>query len=110
MSTLTACAIDRIKSNLGFPWRASSTRDRFKFGGSDTVVTGIATTMFDLYDAIRHAADTGCNMLIPHEDTYWNDADDLRIRQGPQLQSEGGLHAGAQSSETLSHPRSHGCA
>ena len=52
MSTLTAGeVVDRIKANLGFPWRASSTRDRFKFGGPETVVTGIATTMFDSYDA-----------------------------------------------------------
>jgi putative NIF3 family GTP cyclohydrolase 1 type 2 len=80
MSTLTAGeVVDRIKANLGFPWRATSTRDRFKFGGPDTPVTGIATTMFDSYDAIRHAVDAGCNMMIPHEDTYWNDADDLSL-------------------------------
>jgi putative NIF3 family GTP cyclohydrolase 1 type 2 len=80
MSALTAGeVVDRIKANLGFPWRASSRRDTFKFGGPDTVVTGIATTMFDSYDAIRHAVDAGCNMMIPHEDTYWNDADDLSL-------------------------------
>ena len=80
MSTLTAGeVVERIKANLGFPWRATSRRDTFKFGGPDTVVTGIATTMFCSYDAIRHAVEAGCNMMIPHEDTYWNDADDLSL-------------------------------
>ena len=76
MSTLTAGQIiDRIKANLGFPWRAATYRDTFKFGGPETVVTGVATTMFCSFDAIRRAAAAGCNMLIPHEDIYWSDAD-----------------------------------
>jgi putative NIF3 family GTP cyclohydrolase 1 type 2 len=83
MSTLTAGeVVARIKANLGFPWRESTYRDTFKFGGPDTVVTGIATTMFDSYDAIRRAAEAGLNMMIPHEDTYWNDRDDVSIVSG----------------------------
>src|SRR4051812_35700600 len=83
MSTLTAGeVVDRIKKNLGFPWRESTRRDTFKFGGPETVVTGIATTMFCSYDAIRRAAAAGCNMIIPHEDTYWNDADDQKLVSG----------------------------
>ena len=80
MSTLTAGEIvARIKANLGVPWRTTTYRDTFKFGGPDTVVKGIATTMFCSYDVIRRAADAGCNMIIPHEDTYWNDHDDVSI-------------------------------
>jgi len=76
MSTLTAGeAVARIKTNLGFPWRTTTYRDTFKFGGPDTVVKGIATTMFCSYDMIRRAVEQGCNMIIPHEDTYWNDPD-----------------------------------
>jgi len=83
MSTLTAGeVVARIKSNLGFPWRTQTFRDTFKFGGPDTVVKGIATTMFCSYDAIRHAVEAGCNMMIPHEDTYWNDRDDVSIVSG----------------------------
>jgi putative NIF3 family GTP cyclohydrolase 1 type 2 len=83
MSTLTAGEIvARIKSNLGFPWRDATYRDTFKFGGPDTVVKGIATTMFCSYDAIRRAHLAGCNMLIPHEDTYWNDRDDVSAVSG----------------------------
>lgn len=83
MSTLTAGeVVARIKANLGFPWRAATYRDTFKFGGPDTVVKGIATTMFCSYDAIRRAVEAGCNMIVPHEDTYWNDRDDVTIVSG----------------------------
>jgi len=71
--------VARIKSHLGFPWRETTYRDTFKFGGADTVVKGIATTMFCSYDTIRRAAAAGCNMIVPHEDTYWNDHDDISI-------------------------------
>lgn len=80
MSELTAGeVVTRIKTNLGFPWRETTYRDTFKFGGPDTAVKGIATTMFCTYDVIRRAAEAGCNMIIPHEDTYWNDHDDVSI-------------------------------
>jgi putative NIF3 family GTP cyclohydrolase 1 type 2 len=80
MSTLTAGeVVARIKANLGIPWGTTTYRDTFKFGGPNTVVKGIATTMFCSYDVIRRAAAAGCNMIIPHEDTYWNDHDDVSI-------------------------------
>jgi putative NIF3 family GTP cyclohydrolase 1 type 2 len=83
MSTLTAGEIiARIKTNLGIPWRDTTYRDTFKFGGPDTVVKGIATTMFCSYDVIRRAAEAGCNMIIPHEDTYWSDRDDVTLVSG----------------------------
>jgi putative NIF3 family GTP cyclohydrolase 1 type 2 len=74
--------VARIKTNLGFPWRETTYRDTFKFGGPDTVVKGIATTMFCSYDVIRRASEAGCNMIVPHEDTYWNDRDDVTIVSG----------------------------
>jgi putative NIF3 family GTP cyclohydrolase 1 type 2 len=74
--------VARIKSHLGFPWRETTYRDTFKFGGPDTVVKGIATTMFCSYDTIRRAVAAGCNMIVPHEDTYWNDHDDITIVSG----------------------------
>jgi len=80
MSLLTAGeVVARIKTNLGFPWRETTYRDTFKFGGPDTVVKGIATTMFCSYGAIKRAVEAGCNMMIPHEDTYWNDPDKLDV-------------------------------
>jgi putative NIF3 family GTP cyclohydrolase 1 type 2 len=74
--------VARIKTNLGIPWRDKTYRDTFKFGGPDTVVKGIATTMFCSYDVIRRAVEAGCNMIVPHEDTYWNDRDDVTIVSG----------------------------
>ena len=71
--------VDRIKKDLGVPWRDATYRDTFKFGGPDTVVTGIATTAFVTFDVIRKASAAGLNMIIPHEDTYWNDRDDSAI-------------------------------
>ena len=71
--------IDRIKKNLGAPWRDATYRDTFKTGGADTEVTGIATTCFVTLDVIRKASAAGLNMIIPHEDTFWNDRDDQAI-------------------------------
>jgi len=76
MSELTAGEVmARIKANLGVPWTKSTYRDTFKFGNTDTVVKGIATTMLCSYDVLRRAVASGCNMVIPHEPTYWSDTD-----------------------------------
>lgn len=80
MRALTAGeVITRVKSKLGIPWRDTTYRDTFKFGGPDTVVRGIATAMFCNLDVMKRAVAAGCNMIIPHEDTYWNDRDDVSI-------------------------------
>ena len=86
MATLTAGeVVTRIKANLGIPWRDSTYRDTFKFGGPDTEVRGVATTVFCSFDMLRRAVQAGCNMIIPHEDTYWNDRDDVTIVNGDPL-------------------------
>lgn len=83
MSTLTAGeVVDRMKANHGIPWSERSKRDTFKFGGPDTVVKGIATAMFCSYQLLERAVAAGCNMIIPHEDTYWNDADVIPLVSG----------------------------
>jgi len=83
MSTLTASeVVDRMKANHGIPWSERSKRDTFKFGGPDTVVKGIATAMFCSYQLLERAVAAGCNMIIPHEDTYWNDADAIPLVSG----------------------------
>ena len=71
--------IDRIKRNLGGPWRDTTYRDTFKFGGPDTEVRGIATTMFCSFEVIQRASAAGCNMIIPHEDIFWNDRDEVAL-------------------------------
>jgi len=86
MRALTAGeVVARVKSNLGIPWRDTTYRDTFKFGGPETEVRGIATTMFCNFDVVQRAAQAGMNMIIPHEDTYWNDRDDVSIVSGDPL-------------------------
>ena len=51
--------VERIKKNLGVPWRDTTYRDTFKSGGPDTEVTGIATTAFVTLDVIQRARPPG---------------------------------------------------
>jgi putative NIF3 family GTP cyclohydrolase 1 type 2 len=77
--------VDRIKKNLGVAWRETTYRDTFKFGGEETVVKGIATSAFCTFEVVQRASAAGCNMIIPHEDTFWNDRDDQSIVSGDPL-------------------------
>lgn len=82
MALTAGDVVNRMKALLalqGVSWNDGSTRDRFKFGGPDTVVTGIATTFMGTFEAIKTASDQGLNMIIPHEDTFWTDADNTSI-------------------------------
>ena len=90
--------VARIKAQLGVPWRDATYRDTFKFGGPDTPVRGIATTVFCSLDVVRRAAAAGLNLIIPHEDTFWNDRDDTAAlkddplyRQKAALMQEHGI-------------------
>lgn len=69
--------VERIKTMLGVPWRGGPT-DRFKAGGADTRVTGIATTVMSTFDVLKRAAAGGRNMVITHEPTFWLGDDDVR--------------------------------
>jgi putative NIF3 family GTP cyclohydrolase 1 type 2 len=71
--------VARIKTQLGMPWRETTFRDTYKFGGPETPVTGIATTVFVTLEVVQKAAAAGLNMIVPHEDTFWNDRDDVDV-------------------------------
>ena len=66
--------IDRIKSNVGVPWRAQ-TVDNIIAGSPDTPIKGIATTMMATLDVIERAAAAGRNMVITHESTFFSHQD-----------------------------------
>jgi putative NIF3 family GTP cyclohydrolase 1 type 2 len=68
--------VELIKKNQGIPWNDRSTRDTFKAGNPDAIVKGIATTMMTTFDMLKRASAAGLNMVITHEDTFWNDRDD----------------------------------
>ena len=76
-SALTAGqVVDRIKQNLGVPWRGGPT-DTFKSGDENSRVTGIATTVMSTLDVIQRAAKSGKNMVITHEPTFWTGNDNV---------------------------------
>ncbi len=66
--------IERIKANVGVPWR-ETTVDTFKSGGPETPVKGIATTMMATLDVVQRAAAAGRNMVITHEPTFYSHED-----------------------------------
>jgi putative NIF3 family GTP cyclohydrolase 1 type 2 len=73
--TLTAGQIiDRIKANVGIPWRAQ-TVDNIIAGTADTPVKGIATTMMATLEMVKRAAAAGRNMVITHESTFFSHQD-----------------------------------
>jgi putative NIF3 family GTP cyclohydrolase 1 type 2 len=73
--TLTAGQIiERIKANVGIPWRAQ-TVDNIIAGSAETPVQGIATTMMATLDVVKRAAAAGRNMVITHESTFFSHQD-----------------------------------
>jgi putative NIF3 family GTP cyclohydrolase 1 type 2 len=70
--------VDLIKKNLGVPWNEQTYRDTFKAGDPDSEVKGIATTVMVTFNMLQRASKAGLNMVIAHEDTFWNDRDDTK--------------------------------
>lgn len=79
--------VERIKANLGVPWRGGPT-DTFKAGGPETAVTGIVTTVMSTYDVIKRAVAGGRNLVITHEPTFWTGNDDVSSFGGDPLYQE----------------------
>jgi putative NIF3 family GTP cyclohydrolase 1 type 2 len=68
--------IERIKTNVGIPWRAQ-TVDNLIAGAPATPVRGIATTMMATLDVLRRAQAAGKNLVITHESTFFSHQDTL---------------------------------
>jgi len=66
--------IERIKANVGIPWR-TQTVDNIIAGTENTVVKGIATTMMATLDVVKRASAAGKNMVITHESTFFSHQD-----------------------------------
>jgi len=68
--------VERIRKNVGIPWR-EQTVDNFKDGSNpDAAVTGIATTMVATFELLHRAAAAKRNLIIVHEPTYYSNLDD----------------------------------
>jgi putative NIF3 family GTP cyclohydrolase 1 type 2 len=77
--------VERIQKNVGCAWSAR-TVDTIKAGDPDTPVTGIATSCFATLDVLRRAAASEKNLIIVHEPTFYNHADDTtRLADDPVL-------------------------
>ena len=70
--------VELIKQHVGVPWNDKSYRDTFKIGNPDSTVKGIATTVMTTFDVLQRANQAGLNMVITHEDTFWNDRDETK--------------------------------
>ena len=66
--------IERIQSHVGVPWH-SETVDTFKAGNPDAPVTGIAVTMMATLDVLQRAVESGNNLIITHEPTFFDHLD-----------------------------------
>lgn len=73
--TLTAQAIvDRIKQNSAGEWKAD-TVDTFKAGDPATIVTGVATTAMATMAVLRQAVQSGANLIITAEPSFYSKGD-----------------------------------
>jgi putative NIF3 family GTP cyclohydrolase 1 type 2 len=68
--------IDRIKANVGVPWR-QQTVDNIIAGNPDIAVEGIATTMMATLDVLKRASAAGKNLVITHESTFFSHQDTI---------------------------------
>jgi putative NIF3 family GTP cyclohydrolase 1 type 2 len=64
--------IDRLTESIG---PVENTVDTLKSGDGSDVVRGIAVTFTATYGVIRRAVDSGANLLITHEPTFYNHLD-----------------------------------
>lgn len=76
--------IERIKANVGIPWR-EQTVDNLIEGTPETPVRGIATTMMATLDVLQRAAAKDLNLVITHEPTYFTHQDRVEPIQNDKL-------------------------
>lgn len=79
----TGQVIDRIKANVGIPWR-EQTVDNLIAGAREHEVKGIAVTMMATLEVLRRASARGLNLVITHEPTYYSHQDRTEpVQQDP---------------------------
>jgi putative NIF3 family GTP cyclohydrolase 1 type 2 len=66
--------VNRIKSNLGVEWNAS-TIDTFKVGDPATVVRGVVTTSLATLEVMRRAVKSGANLIVTSGPTFYSRTD-----------------------------------
>jgi len=77
-SALTADqVIERIRQNIGVPWRAQ-TVDRIVLGDGSAPVKGVATTMMGTFDVVKRCVAAGLNLIVSHETPVYMHQDDVK--------------------------------
>lgn len=66
--------IERLQYHVGIPW-SPDTVDTFKAGNPDAPLTGIAITMMATLDVLQRAVESGNNLIITHEPTFFDHLD-----------------------------------
>lgn len=75
---LTANAvIERIRKNVGVPWRAQ-TVDNIVLGDGASRVEGIASTMMATFDVVKRCVAAGKNLIVTHETPVYMHQDDVK--------------------------------
>lgn len=69
-------AIEKILANAKVP-PIEGTVDTIKTGNPDIPLTGIVTTFLATYEVIERAAESGSNLIITHEPTFYNHRDEV---------------------------------
>jgi putative NIF3 family GTP cyclohydrolase 1 type 2 len=74
-ATFTAQEVaDRIRKNIGVDWKPD-TVDTFKAGDPSTAVNSIVTTSLASLDVLNRAVNSGANLIITCEPTFYSKAD-----------------------------------
>jgi putative NIF3 family GTP cyclohydrolase 1 type 2 len=104
-ATVTAQdVVDRIKQQLGVPWKAE-TVDTFKAGDPSTVVTGIVTTASATVGVIERAVKTGANLIVSCEPTFYGRADRTTPPIRPGTAGAAGAPGAADATAAADGPR-----
>jgi putative NIF3 family GTP cyclohydrolase 1 type 2 len=69
--------IDRIRQNVGVPWRAQ-TVDNIVLGDGVSPVKGVATTMMATFDVVKRSVAAGLNLIVSHETPVYMHQDDVQ--------------------------------
>jgi len=69
--------LDRIRQNIGVPWREHNV-DNIVFGSGSSAVKGIATTMMATFDVVKRSVAAGMNLIVSHETPVYMHQDDVK--------------------------------
>jgi putative NIF3 family GTP cyclohydrolase 1 type 2 len=69
--------VERIRQNIGVPWR-EQTVDHIVLGHGSVTVKGIATTMMATFDVVKRCVAAGLNLIVSHETPVYMHQDDVQ--------------------------------